>query len=391
MAVKCYVARNATTTAVWHGGTLSDVKAATSSSACSWRTYAECAWSRTRRSGTAPAWHTPGRSPAGSSCRASEEKQVAYAAWVNRLTPEQIEETFKNGAAAINEIMGRIVERVGAVSGALKTLFEKSRLAWSEADDGRHPNIDGIHHYLAKAKTANGEVYVHFTVREDNRDGNNVHSATVSSVDVYTKDAAITPGKDLAKSAPFMDDRIAYFLGRGNSASVSKVVDENGEPMVVYHVTQAKSATDNTGAFDAANPDINWRRAYTPDNAMRAMADAYGLTTEEARVMFGGASFSLAQSPLMRQTMFPTEAALVNDIPAEPGVANAAHGVVNVMRDLASPGASTKWHAFMDGLGRRLWDHLLPLKCVEEWIGARRRRAPPSIWALSTPLCRPLS
>ena len=130
--------------------------------------------------------------------------------------------------------------RVGAVSGALNTLFEQSRRAWSEPDDGRHPNIAAIHHYVAKAQTADGEVYVHFTVREDNRDGNGVHAATVSSVEAYRK-AETRPGPNLEESAisesaspnrGFADNKIAYFLGGVNPAS--KVVDENGEPLVMY-------------------------------------------------------------------------------------------------------------------------------------------------------------
>ncbi|MGN0845805.1 MAG: hypothetical protein ACI4RA_00285 [Kiritimatiellia bacterium] len=153
------------------------------------------------------------------------------------------------------------MERAGGVSGALKTLFEMSRRAWSERDDGRHPNIAGVHHYLAKARTVDGECYVHFTVREDNRQGNAVHAATVSSVDVYTKkDAEITPGEDLAKSARFVDGKIAYFLGGINPPSVSQVVDENGEPRVVYHGTSGTEYVERwnprTGTYDTEHKEF---------------------------------------------------------------------------------------------------------------------------------------
>ena len=177
----------------------------------------------------------------------------AFTAW-NKVTNEGDNRTvvFPNASA------GKILH-CGKVSGALKILFEKSRRMWSEDDDGRHPNITGIHHYLARAKTDDGEVYVHFTVREDNREKNEVHAATVSDVEVYTKKAEITPGKNLAKSAverasaPFTDDKIAYFFNRVNPDFVSKIVDENGEPLPVYHGTNADFTTfDIDGACGGA-------------------------------------------------------------------------------------------------------------------------------------------
>lgn len=150
--------------------------------------------------------------------------------------------TDKRKVVFPNASAGRF-ERVGAVSGALNTLFEQSRRAWSEPDDGRHNNLAAIHHYVAKAQTDDGDVYVHFTIREDKSQSNSVHAATVSSVDVYKTSAGILPGNNLAtSSAPFTDDKISYFLGGVKGAS--KVVDENGEPLVVYHGSLSKDITE---------------------------------------------------------------------------------------------------------------------------------------------------
>ncbi len=166
--------------------------------------------------------------------------KTAFAKW-GRVENEE----DKRMVVFPNTSAGKMI-RTGSVSGALDKLFMKSRRAWSEDDDGRHPNIIGIHHYIAKAYTQEGEVFVHFTVREDNRNKNGVHAATVSSVEVYTKNAEITPGPNLTKSAredtsaPFTDNNIAYFLREVNRESVSKVVDENGEPKVVRHYTNNK-------------------------------------------------------------------------------------------------------------------------------------------------------
>lgn len=144
------------------------------------------------------------------------------------------------------------MKKVGLVSGALNKLFESSRRAWSEKDDGRHNNIAAVHHYINKAHTSKGDVYVHFTVREDFGSNSGVHAATVSSVEVYNEGAEILPGKNLATSTPFTDLKLAHFFANVNPENVSKVVDENGEPLVVYHSSPVAEITK----FNAADTGI---------------------------------------------------------------------------------------------------------------------------------------
>jgi len=123
-------------------------------------------------------------------------------------------------------------------------------------------------------------VYVHFTVREDKGRSNSVHAATVSSVEVYKTSAGILPGKDLAtSSAPFVDDKVSYFLGGVNSDAASKVVDANGEPMVVHHATDGEFFAFDRGHL-GKNTDAN-----ATDEAPRQMARlGFWFNTQDLRV-----------------------------------------------------------------------------------------------------------
>ncbi|MCQ2299977.1 MAG: hypothetical protein MJZ81_07640 [Bacteroidales bacterium] len=134
-------------------------------------------------------------------------------------------------------------------AGAFKRLFETSTRAWSEDEtkfEGHkeHDNIEQYHHYLNKFKTDEGEFYVRFTVRQGHESAaegrDMIHAAKVTDVRVYSKGDAQTDTLD--RNASPVDYKIANFLDRVNEAPVSKVVDENGEPLVVYHGTPEKFA-----------------------------------------------------------------------------------------------------------------------------------------------------
>ena len=82
--------------------------------------------------------------------------------------------------------------------------------------------------------------------------------------------ASILPGENLATSAPFTGNKIAYFLGGVNPASVSKGVDENGEPMVVCHGSK-NEIVRNVEDPNTRHPDHEGTRAIIgirPDNTI---------------------------------------------------------------------------------------------------------------------------
>ncbi len=147
-------------------------------------------------------------------------------------------------------VAGRMVYKRNYI-GAFKKLFETSVKAWSENEtqfEGHkaHPNIRAYHQYVNKFTDAAGEHYVRFTVREDNPGKgaqNNIHGAEVTSVEVYEKgnDSTLPEFQTGRSESPDgartsrQDRKLALFFSDFNPSSVSKVVDENGEPLVVWH------------------------------------------------------------------------------------------------------------------------------------------------------------
>lgn len=161
--------------------------------------------------------------------------------------------------------------------GAYKQLFEGAVRAWSEKENpvvghkDHTSNIENYHHYINKFKCADGEFFVHFTVRENINDGdvakNHVHSAEVSNISVYETSTNLAGNQTGSVGAvnggikPHIDRKVSYFLDgvKGVNDFSSKVVDENGEPLVVYHGTSTEFdtfrkgsvfATDNQGVAD---------------------------------------------------------------------------------------------------------------------------------------------
>ena len=148
---------------------------------------------------------------------------------------------------------GRFVYQRNHV-GAYKTLFESAVRAWSESETKfgghkEHNNIDSYHQYVNKFSNAEGEHYIRFTVREekaDSDDKNMVHGAQITGVEIYDGaekgNGPALPEFQTGRSEPLseakkprIDYKLALFLNPVNPDAVSKVVDENGEPMVVYH------------------------------------------------------------------------------------------------------------------------------------------------------------
>ena len=155
-----------------------------------------------------------------------------------------------------------------------KELFEDSISAYSTNVEQRenhkmHLNFEKYHNYVSKLKIGNSEFFIRFTVIEEKHNERNaVHSSFVSNIDLYKKEELpkSTPGYNLGEkessskergstlyplntagssSSLFIDDKLADFLNSVKPESVSKVVDENGEPLVVYHRSQ-----DSFNVFD---------------------------------------------------------------------------------------------------------------------------------------------
>ncbi len=192
-------------------------------------------------------------------------------------------------------VAGRMVYKRNYV-GAFKKLFETSVKAWSENEtqfEGHkaHPNIRAYHQYVNKFTDAAGEHYVRFTVREDNPGKgaqNNIHGAEVTAVEVYEKgnDSTLPEFQTGRSESPDgartsrRDRKLALFLSDFNPSSVSKVVDENGEPLVVWHGSHWDPLAEEPGK--AVFRDA-YRGTGSGDNGFFGRGFYFAFTEDEAQ------------------------------------------------------------------------------------------------------------
>lgn len=229
-----------------------------------------------------------------------------------------IKEAFKSFGEVENRRDGRVVVFPTASAGKIrrhkgfdsgtviknfKILFETAIPAISEKEvlkDGHkaHGNIDAVEHYVNKFSANGIEYFIRFTVPviRNNKGPENVHSSAISEVSIYKNgDSTLYPLNTAGSSSPsFVDGKLADFLNAVNKKDVSKVVDENGEPLVVYHNTPheftvfkpSERGRYGAGVYATSNPEDssygeNW-------NMMALFANARNLRnpTEKVPVEF---------------------------------------------------------------------------------------------------------
>ncbi len=126
-----------------------------------------------------------------------------------------------------------------------------------------HPNYERYENYVNKF-TVNGEsYYIRFTVPivRNGKPPHNVHSSAISEVHIYKKGSLVmTPQKTAGSPASlFVDDRLADFFASVNEKDVSQMLNENGEPLVVYHQTE-----NEITEFNPRHPGAGRNDAITP-------------------------------------------------------------------------------------------------------------------------------
>ena len=177
------------------------------------------------------------------------------------LDKASIKEAFKNFGEVANERDGRKVVFPSASAGKIrrhkgfdsntiikhfKSLFKASIPILSEKEEIKeghkaHGNIESVEHYVNKFSVNGSEYYIRFTVPiiRNDRSAGNVHSSAISEVSIYKNgDSTLYPLNTAGSSSPsFIDRKLSDFLNSVKPENVSKVVDENGEPVAVYHGT----------------------------------------------------------------------------------------------------------------------------------------------------------
>ena len=209
-------------------------------------------------------------------------------------TDDEIENVYKSLPNGVNKHDGRVVEFVNKSLGKilnhkgfdyklvvprLKDIYDNSIPIISEKEEIKeghkvHSNFEGYHHYLGKVSLGEAEYYVRITVQElhtnpskkkaEGFTPNQFHSAHISDVQIYSagqrpvNSQIINRATDNATGTK-IDAKLQQFLesARESAKNSSKVVDENGVPLVVYHQTNNKQyVSRSTGRkWD----DLDWR------------------------------------------------------------------------------------------------------------------------------------
>ena len=186
--------------------------------------------------------------------RAEEEYKKIGTSKTNRYDNRRIE--------FVNNAFGKIARHKNSalildIIPQLNDLFESAIPIYFEEE--REPlkstNIVGSHNYLGKVRVNDEDYYVRITAQEltpswkqnEKQGKSNFHNMAVSDIAIYDESGSSVTVKDYSidndNRNRFVDAKLQHFFETAREAreNSSKVVDGNGEPLVVYH------GTDNAG------------------------------------------------------------------------------------------------------------------------------------------------
>jgi N12 class adenine-specific DNA methylase len=190
----------------------------------------------------------------------------------NTLSEDELFESYKklgNGknrfdnreVRFVNSTFGKIIRHKGIdtkqIITQLKDIFDNSVPIYFEAEHSKeghkkHPNFIGYHNYVGKITLERKEYYVRFTVQEEktrskNYNPNQLHSTFISNVEFYKKESTLSYPRLLTgakKGTSFNDVSITdaklqqfFESAKETQKKLPKVIDENGEPHVIWHNT----------------------------------------------------------------------------------------------------------------------------------------------------------
>ena len=204
--------------------------------------------------------------------RAEEEYKKIGTSKTNRYDNRRIE--------FVNNAFGKIARHKNSalildIIPQLNDLFESAIPIYFEEE--REPlkstNIVGSHNYLGKVRVNDEDYYVRITAQEltpswkqnEKQGKSNFHNMAVSDIARYDESGSSVTAKDYSidndNRNRFVDAKLQHFFETAREAreNSSKVVDENGEPMVVYHGTDTRASFNKfKGAvhFFTENKDI---------------------------------------------------------------------------------------------------------------------------------------
>ncbi|MFV0388143.1 MAG: hypothetical protein ACK5NT_05255, partial [Pyrinomonadaceae bacterium] len=177
------------------------------------------------------------------------------------ITLLQAKRKYRSLSSVVNLSDGRSIDFVNSVEG--KILGHKGRELTkrmipqlpdivanakpiyfeTERDPNKNTNITGFHNYLAKVRIDRIEYFVRITTQEltpseRTKVSDQLHSTFISGIEITEAgNQTVTSGiiEPATVPATDFDSKLSQFIK--DTQDVSKVVDENGEPLVVYHGT----------------------------------------------------------------------------------------------------------------------------------------------------------
>ena len=213
--------------------------------------------------------------------RAEEEYKKIGTSKTNRYDNRRIE--------FVNNAFGKIARHKNSalildIIPQLNDLFESAIPIYFEEE--REPlkstNIVGSHNYLGKVRVNDEDYYVRITAQEltpswkqnEKQGKSNFHNMAVSDIAIYDESGSSVTAKDYSidndNRNRFVDAKLQHFFETAREAreNSSKVVDENGEPMVVYHGSGVNNITTfyDGGMFFAR--DIEVAKGYAGENGV---------------------------------------------------------------------------------------------------------------------------
>lgn len=204
----------------------------------------------------------------------------------------------KNGG--VNEVLQhdyKNVEHLQSIS-AIPQIIEEGIYIDSEAnkDIAKHPNVSEYQHYVCGLKISDEDYTVHSIVAVDNNgeryyDHNLTRIEKTKLLDYIDSQAAKRKGfgtmpseLPLTTNSEYKAKNLASLLQVG---AVSKVVDENGEPLVVYHGTDSAGFTefrdDENGIYFSTIDRASW---YVKSGDYPKIARQFGDDTDDYGGMY---------------------------------------------------------------------------------------------------------
>lgn len=181
----------------------------------------------------------------------------------------------------------------------LSEILERSVLAYSEEDnlggierrDGtihkEHRNVESFDNYVTKVRIDEKDYFVRTTVQREVGGKTGTHSFFVTNVSIYsnsTNNASVpTSGGARLNVDAITDAKLKKFIESANESAVnsSKIVDENGEPLVVYHGSPNEFTTfDKDKIGETTDPGFYGQGFYFA--VTESNAEFYGDNTYDA-------------------------------------------------------------------------------------------------------------